>query len=356
MLNTDSGDFVLLLLYVDDVLIASNSKALGNSIAQRISKRFRVSTEGSIENYLGIEIDLQLDQQKAYLTMSKYMEKLLKHFKMEPKPSVTTPLQENFQTTIHEGPLADEVYLRDFEYRNKVGSILYYMICVAPAIAYAVGLVARYCERPTRAACAAVTRIIHYAYNTRNMPLVLGGREAIFTAFSDSDLGGCRRTRKSTGGYGIFLGFGLIDWCSKLQNSVASNVFEAEYMILSDLSKQLLSFRWLLWQTKIPKLVTRLSSSIFCDNMAALKLAESAGGTRKSKHIAIRYHVVRELVSNGVISIEHVETAENVADIFTKALGRVKFEKFAHMLLGYTEVQSPAKRVETIESQTGDYV
>ena len=77
---------------------------------------------------------------------------------------------------------------------------------------------------------------------------------------------------------------------------------------------------------------------------------------RKVNHIVIRYHVVRELIANGVISIEHVETAENVADIFTKALGRVKFEKFAHMLLGYTEVQTPAKRVETIESQTGDYV
>ena len=265
VLNTSNGDFVLLLLYVDDVLIASNSKALGNSIAQRISQRFRVSTEGSIENYLGIEIDLQLDQHKAYLTMSKYMEKLLKRFKMEPKPSVTTPLQENFHSTIHEVPLADDTYLRDFEYRNKVGSILYYMICVSPAIAYAVGLVARYCEKPTRAACAAVTRIIHYAYNTRNMPLVLGGHEAIFTAFSDSDLGGCRRTRKSTGGYGIFLGFGLIDWCSKLQTSVASNVFEAEYMILSDLSKVLLSFCWLLWQTKIQKLVTKWSSSIFCE-------------------------------------------------------------------------------------------
>ena len=282
--------------------------------------------------------------------MAKYMEKLLKRFKMVPNPSVTTPLQENFHTTIHEGPLADDTFLNDFEYRNKVGSILYYIICKRP------DLVARFCEKPTRAACAAVTRIIHYAYNTRDMPLVLGGHTATFTAFCDSDLAGCRKTRKSTGGYGIFLGFGLVDWCSKLQNSVASNVFEAEYMILSDLSKVLLSFRWLLWQTKIPKLVTKLSSSIFCDNMAALKLAESAGGTRKSKHIAIRYHVVRELVAAGVVSIEHVETAENAADIFTKALGRLKFDKFANMLFGYTEVQTPVNRVETIESPTGEYV
>ena len=194
---------MLLLLYVDDVLIASNSKALGNSIAQRISKRFRVS----IENYLGIEIDLHLDQEKAYLTMSKYMEKLLKRFKMEPRPRVITPLQENFLSTIHEGPLADDddVFLKDFEYRNKVGSILFYMICKRPDLADAVALVARFCEKPTRAACTAVTRIIHQAYNTRDMPLVLGGYEVELTVFNDSDLGSCRRTRKSTDGYCVFL-------------------------------------------------------------------------------------------------------------------------------------------------------
>ena len=348
VLHSKTG-FVLLLLYVDDVLIASNNQALGSDIAKQISQRFRVSTEGSIENYLGIDINIQLSEQEVYLSMTKYMEKLL-------KPSVTTPLPENFQSTIHEGPLADEVFLRDFEYRKKVGCILYYMICKQPDIAYAVGLVARYCEKPTRAACAAVTQIIHYAYNTRNMPLVLGGREAVLTCFSDSDLGGCRVTRRSTGGYCIFLGFGIIDWWAKLQSSVASNVFEAEYMILSDLSKAVLSTRWLLYQTKLPALVTKLSSTIFCDNMAALKLALSAGGTKKSKHIAIRYHVVRELVKFGVISIEHIATADNVAAVFTKALGRLKFEKFAQILNGYSQFQEPQHRVETITSPSGEYV
>ena len=78
------------------MLIASNVKELGNAIAQKISQRFRVSTEGNIENYLGIDIDIQLGQQKVFLTMDKYMEKLLKRFKMQPKPSVTTPLPEIF--------------------------------------------------------------------------------------------------------------------------------------------------------------------------------------------------------------------------------------------------------------------
>ena len=358
VLNTKSGDYVLLLLYVDDVSIASNVKELGNDIAKKISSRFRVSAEGKIENYLGINIDIQLEQQKVFLSMASYMEKLLKRFKMQPKPSVKVPIPENVQDTITEGPLADEVFLRDFEHRHKVGSVLYYMICTRPDLAYPVGLAARQCEKPTRAACAAVNQLIHYAYNTRTMPLVLGGRDANITSFSDSDLGGCRKTRKSTGEYCIFLGFGVIDWCSKLelQNSVASNVYESEYMILSDLSKAILSIRWLLYQTNIAPLVTRQSSTIICDNMAAIRLALNAGGTKRSKHIAIRYHVVRELVAAGVVTIEHVVSTENVGDIFTKALGRVKFHKFAHMLFGYSEVQEASHRVDTIVSPSGEYV
>ena len=90
--------------------------------------------------------------------------------------------------------------------------------------------------------------------------------------------------------------------------------------------------------------------------MAAIRLALNAGGTKRSKHIALRFHVVRELVAAGVVIIEHAVSAENVADIFTKALGRVKFHKFVYMLFGYSEVQEASHRVDTIVSLSGEYV
>ena len=65
--------FVLLLLYVDDVLLASNVKTLATEIANKISSRFRVSTEGSIENYLGIEINIKLKEQKVYSRGLQYL-------------------------------------------------------------------------------------------------------------------------------------------------------------------------------------------------------------------------------------------------------------------------------------------
>ena len=128
VMHEPDGNFVLLLLYVDDLLIASSSKSLGGKIVAAITAKFRVSSEGEIENYLGIDIKIQVEQQKVYLSMSRYVEKMLKRFKLEPKPSVTVPLQEKFETTIMHSPLADSVFLNDFEYRPKVGCNLFLMI------------------------------------------------------------------------------------------------------------------------------------------------------------------------------------------------------------------------------------
>ena len=168
---------------------------------------------------------------------------------------------------------------------------------------------------------------------------MLGGITSDLTDFCDSDLGGCKLTRKSTGGYAVYMGFGIIDWSSILQSIVASNVFEAEYITMAELAKSILYLRWLLYQTRIQAVVTKFSSTIYCDNMAGIKLASNPVTTKRSKYISIRYHMVHDLVAAGVFCVEHIATDENVADIFTKALGRVKFHKFASMLFGYVPFQ-----------------
>ena len=100
----------MLLLYADDVLIASNSKRLGDKIVAAITKKFRVSSEGPIETYLGIDIRINKAEQKVYLSMDRYIQKVLKRFKMLPKPNVQAPLQENLQVTIVQSPNTDEVF------------------------------------------------------------------------------------------------------------------------------------------------------------------------------------------------------------------------------------------------------
>ena len=192
-----AGGVVLLLLYATTV-------ELLHRYASLVSKAFLVSSEGPLTSYLGFDLEIDLRAYRVLLLMQRFMEKVFKRFKLVAKQSVKTPLPENFQAALEDAEAADDRFVEDFQYTEKVGSILYYMICMGPDIAFAVGLLARYSNKVSRVACAGVTQLLQYCYNTRHLHLVLGGRRATITAYCDSDWAGDRETRKSTGAYFVF--------------------------------------------------------------------------------------------------------------------------------------------------------
>ncbi|CAM9215323.1 unnamed protein product, partial [Ectocarpus fasciculatus] len=334
VLHLAGGALVLLLLYVDDILLAATTVELLRRYSSLISKAFRVSSEGPLTSYLGFDLEIDLRAYRIYLLMDRFMEKAFKRFKLVPKQSVRTPLPENFQAALEEAEEADDQFVQDFQYREKIGCILYYMICMRPDIAYAVGLLARYSNKVSRSACAGVTQLLQYCHNTRSQRLVLGGRRAYITAYCDSDWAGDRETRKSTGAYIVYLGTGPVEWASKLQRLPAQSSAEAEFIALNAPAKSIVWMRWLLKQTAIPQLVTTFSSTLFGDNTASLAMASNPVHHNRTKHIAIKYYLIRSLVEAGVIAVEHVDTLLNVADIGTKALGRVKFEPLCALAMG----------------------
>lgn len=347
VLHLAGGALVLLLLYVDDILLAATTVELLRRYSSLISKAFRVSSEGPLTSYLGFDLEIDLRAYRIYLLMDRFMEKAFKRFKLVPKQSVRTPLPENFQAALEEAEEADDQFVQDFQYREKIGCILYYMICMRPDIAYAVGLLARYSNKVSRSACAGVTQLLQYCHNTRSQRLVLGGRRAYITAYCDSDWAGDRETRKSTGAYIVYLGTGPVEWASKLQRLPAQSSAEAEFIALNAPAKSIVWMRWLLKQTAIPQLVTTFSSTLFGDNTASLAMASNPVHHNRTKHIAIKYYLIRSLVEAGVIAVEHVDTLLNVADIGTKALGRVKFEPLCALAMGRRELERPTKRQKT---------
>ncbi len=143
-LHLPNGGLVLLLLYVDDIILAATSSALAAHYSALISKRFRVSSEGPLSTYLGFDIRTYLSQHRVELSMAGYVERMYKRFRLVPKQSVTTPLPEGIQAALEHAPLADEQFVEDFEYRQKIGCLLYYMICMKVNICFAVGLLSRF--------------------------------------------------------------------------------------------------------------------------------------------------------------------------------------------------------------------
>ena len=350
VLHLPGGAFVLLLIYVDDILIAATTPGLVSKYSSIISKKFRVSNVGPLENYLNIQLKHYREQRLLTLNMSTFCEKACSRFNIVPKPSVRTPLPENFNISLEEEIKADNEPNFNFQYREKIGVILYFMLCMAPQLAYAVQVLARHCERPNRVACAGVTRVLQYMYNIRNSVLKLGGYSAEIRAYFDADWAGDRITRRSTSGFIMFLGFGPIDWGSKLQKVVANSTAEAEIVASNAPCKAVVWLRWLLKQLEIPKITTKFSSALFGDNMACIKIAENPIHHERTKHIAIKYFYARDLQGYGVITHNYVNSKRNYSDMMTKSQGANLFGEHVPKVLGGEELEPITKRQRTMVS------
>ena len=142
----------------------------------------------------------------------------------------------------------------------------------------------------------------------------------------DADWAGCRVNRKSTSGYVFKIAGAPVSWCSRKQSAVALSSTEAEYISMCEASKEAI---WL------GKVWSHLRNEVSCtpvhiqvDNQGAICVAKNTSSSRRTKHIDIRYHFVRDQTLKGTIEFLYCPTEGMQADILTKSLARIKFEKF----------------------------
>ena len=138
--------------------------------------------------------------------------------------------------------------------------------------------------------------------------------------YSDSDYAGDCVDRTGTC---HFLGRSLVCWSSKKQNCVSLSTTEAEYIAAGSCCAQLLWMK----QTLKDYGINVKNVPLSCDNESAIKIAHNPVQHSKTKHIQICHHFLRDHVLKGDISIEHVKTEEQLADIFTKPLDEKRFSK-----------------------------
>ncbi|GKA55182.1 retrovirus-related pol polyprotein from transposon TNT 1-94 [Tanacetum coccineum] len=180
-----------------------------------------------------------------------------------------------------------------------------------------------YQASPTKKHLEALKRVFRYLRGTINWGLWYPKDTAMaLTAYADADHAGCQDTRRSTSGSAQFLGDKLVSWSSKKQKSTAISTIEAEYIAMSGCCAQILWMRSQLTDygfafNKIP---------LYCDNRSAIALCCNNVQHSRSKHIDIRHHFIREQVEKGVVELYFVSTDYQLADIFTKALPRERFE------------------------------
>jgi hypothetical protein len=126
---------------------------------------------------------------------------------------------------------------------------------------------------------------------------------------------------------------GPIAWRSKLQSLVTQSSTESEYVSLAEMTNLLREYRPI-YEWFFPARAME-AFKVLEDNQGAIKMAAKEEGTRRSKHIDIRYHVVKEAVGKKEIEIEYVATQDQLADLLTKNLGRVALERCRERIWTY---------------------
>ncbi|GJU81994.1 hypothetical protein Tco_1284359 [Tanacetum coccineum] len=208
-------------------------------------------------------------------------------------------------------------------YRGMIGTLLYLTASRPGPTNLLYDLLPVYQGSGSEKHLNAVKRIFRYLKGTVHRGLWYPKDSSFaLTAFADADHAGCQDTRRSTSGSIQLLGDRLVSWSSKRQKSAAISSTEAEYIALSGCCAQVLWMRSQLTDygfgfNKIP---------MYCDNKSAIALCCNNVQHSRSKHIDIRFHFIKEHVENGVIELYFVNTEYQLADIFTKALGRERIE------------------------------
>nr|GFA40638.1 retrovirus-related Pol polyprotein from transposon TNT 1-94 [Tanacetum cinerariifolium] len=180
-----------------------------------------------------------------------------------------------------------------------------------------------YCGSAYQKARTCGKRIFRYLRGTVNRGLwYLKDSSVALTAFADADHAGCQDTRRSTSGSVQFLGERLISWSSKRKKSAAISSTKDEYIALSGCSAQIL---WMRSQLSDYGLAFN-NIPMYRDNKSAIALCCNNVQHSRSKHIDIRYHFIKEQVENEVIKLYFINTEYQLANLFTKALGRDKIE------------------------------
>ena len=324
-LKNKSKGYMAISCYVDDLDILVENENDYQYFMKALKNKYEISDLGDLDWSLGINVYQSKGQVK--INQEKYINDMLRKYKMEDCKEHVIPAIEK-KLSKQDCPLVnsnDQKEMKKKPYRNLVGSLLYSAIWTRPDIAYAVSACSRYLENPGWNHWAAAKRILRYMKGTKPIGIQFNKNKSLdLYGYCDADWAGELDSRRSTTGYVFILAGGAISWKVKAQPTVALSSAEAEYMALSAAVQEAIYLRNLM---KDLGFGMRRPTTIYQDNQACISMAKNPTNHQRRKHIDIRYHFINEAIENKQIQVVYCRTEDMHADIFTKPLSKVKFER-----------------------------
>jgi hypothetical protein len=333
---------VLLLLYVDDILIAHiNAKSrspAGLRVKECLKKRFKMKDLGRVHRFLGIEVDDEYS-----ISQKDYIQGMLRRFGMENAKPSSSPMDPNVHL---DNPICEDQAADKKLYQSIVGSLMYASLGTRPDIAYCVTTLSRYNAAPLTMYLTAAKRALRYLKKTidytlnhrSNFEQDTQPTDLRLYGFTDSDWAGNHSTRKSVGLCLFSLGnhTAHILWHSKTESVVALSTLEAEYIACLNATREAIWIRRLAQdfasENKGLSSGSESPVKVGCDNQGALKLLDTGVVQAKTKHIDVKFHHTRNEIQKGSVEFYYVPSAENQANILTKPLHAGKHAYLTEML------------------------
>lgn len=308
-------------LYVDDLIIAYSTKELFSNIMQGLSRHVEAVDRGPIRFYLGMEIEREGSRGSISVHQKRYVEDLLTHWGMEKCKPANTPLASG--VVLEKCSKSNCAAIQNVkEYQSLMGGLNYLAIISRPDLAHVVSKMSQFSAHPHIEHFTAAKHILRYIRSSSKVSLIFNGNKDFF-CYTDADWGSDTSDRRSYSGHVVFFGGGPVAWESKKQHVIALSTMEAEYIAMCQGTKEVIFIRSLIAEIGFSAF-SKEATPIFCDNQGANFFAKNETTQKRSKHIDIRYHFLKEKYSKNIISISYIPSNDNIADIFTKCLNKNK--------------------------------
>jgi hypothetical protein len=321
--------FCVILVHTDDYFGICSDDKFWEKFVIDMQKRFDTDVKDKCTSMLQMSVERKNDTFEIH--QRRQIEDIIDEFgEGAPMKTADSPMEKGLNLP------SDTIADPKLRYRAVIGAILWIARCTRPDILFAVIYLSRFSTCATKVHWDAVIRVLRYLKTTISLPFVLKvnnispKNQAKITIIADSDWAHDIVDRKSFSGSCVVIDGALINFITAKQPTVSTSSTEAEYISASDGCREGLYFRNL-----VNELITVvLPIGAYLDNIGAGCIAQNVVNNGRTKHIDVKYHMIRDWVAKKVFELFYVESNRNLADIFTKALAAPAHQGLTRRLLG----------------------
>lgn len=332
-----AGRLMLLFLFVDDMQgsFFQEDSVEWRELKHQLTTRFKVKDMGESKWMLGMHITRDRKARTIKLDQELYCKKALEKFGLAQCRSVSTPEVVGLGVDGTDDKDGGGAPTDRTKYMELVGTLLYAAISTRMDIAHAVQKLTQHMQDPKHRHRTAAERVLRYLSGVLSLGLHFGGTTDVsagfkVSAYADADFANQKGNRKSISGWVVRIGKSAVAWASKMQRVVALSTCEAELYAESAAVQEVLWQRGLLSELG---LLCEEPSLVYGDNQSAIAVSKNGVKTERTKHVDIKYAFVTDCIKQNVIALQWVQTSQQQADIFTKALPSPAFVSLRRMLM-----------------------